>query len=86
MNPGRFHEHACLKLLYIDVIRIKWKIQDGRSQFNCLECQLFIGMIPTLLEIQSLNKYDHIQCIQIPPSRLTNFIKMVFHVPRLVLY
>lgn len=55
-------------------------------QFNSLECQYFIRMIPTLLEIQSLFKYEHIQCIQIPPFQIEKLYIMVFHVQRLVLY
>lgn len=51
-----------------------------------MECQHFIRMIPTLLEIQSLIKYEHIQCIQIPPFQIDKLYIMVFHVPRLVLY
>lgn len=65
-------------------------MNDFRSQkpyqFNSLECQHFIRMIPTLLEIQSLLKYKHIQCIQIPPFLIDKLKIMVFHVPRLVLH
>lgn len=77
-------------IIVVQIIRL-----DGGNENSCqtkfqhlysLECQDFIRMIPTLLKTQSLIKYEHIQCIQIPPFQIAKNFIMVFHVPRLVLY